>query len=485
MRLRYFCSLTLFALLIYSTSGYSQQDNTLFFLHSIPESNFVNPAVQIRCRQYVGLPLLTTLHLNVNSTGFSYNSFSPGASEIDVDKVVSKMHKWDYLSMEFHYTPISFGFMYDKKQYFNFAWTEKVETKVFFPRELFMLAKDGNTQYVGNGLSTRNPGVNAIYYREFSFGYSTSYGRYATIGGHAKILFGLAGVFTKRKPIDLSTNSLNYNIDASWNPKVNTSLPLDIGYDSQGNVDNVSVGSISPVSFLLNFKNQGLATDLGFIYKKDKITWSGSILDVGLIWWHDQTNKFKNKGNFTFQGATVNDGMNSEDYFNSIRDSIQNQFRFKVTKKGFVTFLNPRIYFGGTYPIHKQINVGALVRSELYPGRPIYGLTLSANAFSKKGSSISVNYSVMDGSFANLGVGIGAGGDHSQFFILSDNVLAFFLPQSARNVNIRFGFNFFMGCTEKKKKYEFPKGSDCGCNWAPETPKNTGKLNGLKNSRHQ
>ena len=467
-------------LTFFSFLGYSQQDNTLFFLHDIPEANFVNPAIQIRCRQYFGLPLLTTMHLNVNSTGFSYNSFSPGAAKIDVDKLVSKMHSLDFFTMEFHYTPISFGFMYDNKQYFNFAWTEKVEAKLFYTKRLLKLMEDGNTQYVGDGLSTRNPGIKAIYYREFSFGYSTQYGRYSIIGAHAKVLFGLAGVFTKRKPMDLSTNKLTYNIDASWNPKVNTSLPLNISYDSQGYVSGVTLGSISPVGFLLNFKNQGLATDFGFIYKKDKITWSGSILDIGMIWWHDQTNKFENKGTFTFQGANITSGMSSADYANSIRDSIQSQFRFKNTKKGFITFLNPRIYFGGTYPVLKQLKVGALARTELYPGRPIVGVTLSATAFTQKGSTLSVNYSIMNGSFVNLGVGLGLSSDRFQFFMLSDNVMAFVLPQSARNVNFRFGFNFFIGCTEKKKEYKFPKGSDCGCKWIQETPKNTGKMKGLK-----
>lgn len=480
MRIKSFKFLLIIVLLSISFRGLSQQDNTLFFLHNIPEANFVNPAIQIRCQQYVGLPLLTSLHLNINSTGFSYKSFSPGASEIDIDKVVEKMHFWDYLSMEFHYTPFAFGFMYDNKNYFNFAWTEKIEAKAFVSKKLLMLLKDGNTEYVGKKYSTRNPGLNAIYYREFSFGYSTTYGRYSIIGGHAKVLFGLAGVFTKRKPISLSSNILTYNIDASWAPKVNTSIPLDISYDSRGNVSGVSLGSISPVGFLLNFKNQGLATDLGFIYKKDKITWSGSILDLGLIWWHDQTNKFEDKGQFTFKGATITDGMTALDYANSLRDSIQSQFRFKDTKKGFITLLNPRIYFGGTYPILKQVKIGALIRTELYPGRPIVGLTLSATAFSLKGTTISANYSIMNGSFNNLGLGLGFGGDKSQFFILSDNTMAFFLPKSARNANLRFGFNFFFGCNEKKKEYKFPKGSDCGCNWTPNYPKNTEKMKGLK-----
>lgn len=472
--------LTLLFFVSFSQICFSQQDNTLFFLHDIPQSNFVNPAVQIRCYQYFGLPLLSTIHINVNSTGFSYKSLSPGQDELNVDKLVSRMHRKDFLSMEFHYTPVSFGFMYDKYQYFNFAWTEKVDAKIFYRKEILELAKDGNTQFVGSGFTSRNPGVNLVYYRELSFGYSTHYGNYSIIGGHAKLLFGLAGVYTKRKPVELSTNKLSYNIDASWNPKVNTSLPLDISYDASGNVSGVNIGSISPVNFLLNFKNQGFATDFGFIYRDDKITWSGSILDVGFIWWHDQTNNFENTGHFQFKGATVNDGMNTNDYINSLRDSLENQFRFKNTKHGFITLLNPRMYFGGTYPLLKQLKVGALARAEFYPGRPMVGLTLSAIAFSKKGSTVSVNYSAMNGSYTNVGIGLGLSNDRTQFFILSDNVMAFLLPQSARNVNLRFGFNFFVGCNPKKKGYKFPKGSDCGCNWYSTPTKSTETLKGIK-----
>jgi hypothetical protein len=162
---------------------------------------------------------------------------------------------------------------------------------------------------------------------------------------------------------------------------------------------------------------------------------------------------------------------------------LSNQFRFKATKKGFITFLNPRIYFGGTYPVHKQVKVGALVRTELYPGRPILGTTLSATGFTKKGSNLSVSYSVLNGSFLNLGLGAGFTNDKFQFFILSDNIIAFFKPETTRNVNLRFGFNFFIGCEDKKQKkdYKISKGSDCGCNWAPTPPKSTEKLKGKKN----
>jgi hypothetical protein len=37
----------------------AQQSNTLFFMHSLPESNFINPAVQNSCKLFIGLPALS------------------------------------------------------------------------------------------------------------------------------------------------------------------------------------------------------------------------------------------------------------------------------------------------------------------------------------------------------------------------------------------------------------------------------------------
>lgn len=442
-----------------------QQDNTLFLMHTIPQSNFTNPAVQITCPFYFGLPMLSTFHVNINSTGISYNSLSPGQDRLDIDKLVSRMHYQDFVSTEIHYTPVSLGFMYDPKQYYNFAWTEKIETKIFYPKKLLLLAKDGNTQYVGNGVKTRSPGLNTMYYREFSFGYSRKMDKNLILGAHAKVLFGLAGVFTRRKPVSLTTDAETYSINARWNPKIDAALPLEVSHDASGYVSNVGLGNINPLRLLLNFGNQGLATDLGVIYKYDDITLSGSILDLGMIWWHSQTTRFENSGSFRFNGATTDDIEDVEVYLDALRDSISNQMRVTDTQKGFITFLNPRVYFGGTYPVMERVKVGAHARTEFYPGRPIVGLTLSAMAFGAKGSSLALNYSIMNGSFMNVGLGCGWGGEQFQFFLLSDNVMVAFFPEKARNANLRFGFNFIIGCREKKKEVKIPKYDGCGCFW--------------------
>ncbi|MDI3526810.1 MAG: hypothetical protein PWR03_993 [Tenuifilum sp.] len=445
-------------------SAYTQQSNSLFFMHRIPQSNFINPAVQIDCPFYVGLPLLSSLHLNFNSTGFSYNDIAGGAS-VNFSSLVSQMHSWDYLSGEFHYTPVSFGFMYDNERYFSFSWTERVESKMLVSKNLMSLFADGNTQYVGGGLSTANPGLNGFYYREFSFGYSQQLQNEMLVGLHAKVLFGLAGVFTRRNPVNIEVDALTYNIDASWNPQIDAAYPLSVTTDAAGNVTGVTAGQFSPLPFFLNFNNLGLAFDLGFVKPGDPITWSGSVLDLGFIWWLKNTNRFENDGHFVYRGATPADLANPDDYVAMLADSINNQIQFSHAPSSFVTFLNPKAYFGATYNLSQNLLAGAHLRAEWYPGRPVVGLTLSAIALANKGSSLALTYSVMNGSLRNVGAAFNLGGKRFQFYMLSDNILAAFYPEKARNANLRFGFNLFFGCTNKSRKPNAPPSMSGNCYW--------------------
>ncbi len=452
-------------LLLISCRLHAQQDNTLFFMHSLPQSNMVNPAVQIECKTFVGIPLLSSIHFNANSTGFSYNSFSPGATSVDLNRLTSGLFWWDYVTAEFHYNWIALGYRPNERDYYNFSVTEKVDMKLFFPKKLVMLARDGNTPYVGDEFTVRNPGINAFYYREFSFGYSRKMDSRLTLGAHAKVLFGMAGVFTRRRPIHLNVDGNTYNLNADWNLRADAAGPMTVGYDANGYVNSIGVGAISPVAFLLNFRNVGLASDLGFIYHADVLTWSGSVLDLGLIYWTAQTHRFRQDGSFVFSGATPANGTDPNAYIAMMRDSLNNQLRVKEAKGGFVSFLNPRAYVGATYPLSDHLNAGALLRTELYPGRPIMGTTLSLNAFGWKGFSGSVSYSAMNGSLRNIGLGFGVGSETFKIHLISDNVLAFFFPSSARNANIRFGMHLMLGCHEKKRSPSKSSYNGCGCFW--------------------
>ncbi len=141
-------------------------------------------------------------------------------------------------------------------------------------------------------------------------------------------------------------------------------------------------------------------------------------------------------------------------------DSVMNQFRIFNTSDSYFTFLPTKLNIGATYQIHPKLNGGMLLRTELYPRRAIPSLTFSLNALQIKHLAASVSYSIMNGSYNNVGLGIGLGTHNFTFHAISDNILGFFFPQKATTANIRFGFNLQFGCREKPKGFKY---SGPGC----------------------
>ncbi len=57
-----------------SVSG--QQDQQLYFMHYLGESNFLNPSVQSSCKWFIGIPILSSVHLNYANSAFSINQLT-------------------------------------------------------------------------------------------------------------------------------------------------------------------------------------------------------------------------------------------------------------------------------------------------------------------------------------------------------------------------------------------------------------------------
>ncbi|MBN1987909.1 MAG: hypothetical protein JW783_00745 [Bacteroidales bacterium] len=446
----------------------AQQDNILFMQHINPQSNLVNPAVLSACPTYFSVPMLGSLHVNANSTGFSYAEIS-GSGAVNLNSLAQQLRWVDYVTAELHYTLFSMGTYLPNADYFNVAWTEKVDVKAFYPEKLVDFVANGNTQHIGQPFNFKFPGVNAMYYRELSFGLAREVDKQFIVGAHAKLLFGQVGIFTKRGKGTIVSNSTTYNFDADWNFGVNASVPLDVEYDADGTISGVELGALNFPAAALTFTNPGIAVDLGFIYRVGDYTFSGSALDLGFIYWSKNSRKFQQNGTFEFEGANVTNGLDPEAYFDSMVDSIHNQLKVTETSGGFMSFTTPRVYLGALLPLNRYYAVGANIRTELYPGRPVVGLTVHGVASNGKGLQGILSYSVMNGSFFNIGAGVALGGNGFQFFAMSDNLLGLFAPQNARNLNARLGFNIFLGCAGGKKKAgrSYYAGN---CSWL-DTPK--------------
>jgi hypothetical protein len=443
---------------------FSQESSTMYFLHQIPQSNLLNPAVQIPCKIFVGMPLLSSVYAQYSNSFFSSNdAYQPVNNGININYayLLSKPNSIQNNYIEFGISLLNFGFLYDD-YYFNFNLSDKIDAGYNYPTSIFGLILKGNSPSIGSTLDLGGTKVYANYYREWAFGMSKIIDNQLTLGLKAKLLFGKANITTPQSDLSLETGPAPYHLTASGNIAVNES-PLVITYDKSGKPVSADLPSDATiVSLLLNRKNKGLAFDFGTIYDlSDKVTISGSLLDLGFIYWTYSPSKLTSSAKFQYNGLDYNSQTGTFTNLNSVTDSLQNSYKISSQSSSYFTALSPKLYLGGTYKLLNNVKAGLLVREQLYHGKLMNSEVLSVNANYKNYLNGALSWTYANSSFANLGLAIGAATPNFGFYALSDNVYGAFKYKSARLINIRFGFNFLFGCKSCDSKEKSSSGKAC------------------------
>ena len=130
--------LVLFMLSFYATVA--QQSNTFYFMRSVPQTADMNPAFSIPCN-YVGLPLISSFHVDLGNTGFSYNQLFPergGARVINFNHLENRLHNLDLLNARMQFDLFSLGMWY-KAYFFTFSITEQTNLFVSFTKKMKFL----------------------------------------------------------------------------------------------------------------------------------------------------------------------------------------------------------------------------------------------------------------------------------------------------------------------------------------------------------
>jgi ethanolamine ammonia-lyase large subunit len=70
---------------------HAQQSNTFYLMHAVPQSNLLNPAVQIQCKYFIGIPVLSSIHLNYSNTAFTYNTLA-GTDSWNIEKTSKQIN---------------------------------------------------------------------------------------------------------------------------------------------------------------------------------------------------------------------------------------------------------------------------------------------------------------------------------------------------------------------------------------------------------
>ncbi len=438
----------------------SQQSNTLFFMHSVPQSNFINPAIQAECRWFIGLPVISSTHFNLAHNGFTVNHLleeqGEGVYSLDAERIVRKLTGMNYLSSELYTHLFAIGHK-RKDYYFTFSIRERNDFILFYPKDLFAFVYRGNTQFEGEWISLNGTGIQFNHFREYAVGVSRKYDEYRTFGIRGKILFGKLNLNTRKSKIGLFTQENTFNLLFVNDILGNASLPYGLDIDEDGNYYITNTDYTFETDLIFNRRNFGLGVDAGFLYKYDEnINISGSILDVGAIFYRSDLTNYDVEGDFFYDGP-LGDTVPTEDYFEDVINTFTDGSI--IDNRPYIYFLQPKIFLGATYKLNDRINLGGLVTGKIYRQKIQSGLTLSANTRFARYFSASLSWSYIHRSINNLGLGMAFGRMPLQLYIVSDNVPGMIWLQSSKNINLRFGLNIIFGCYRK----ESLKG--CGCYW--------------------
>ncbi len=454
MNSRYIITLTTIFFLFFSDID-AQQNHAMYLQHYLPESNLLNPAVPLECEWYIGAPLLSSIHLNAASSGFSFTDLfnNPGSGEYssNIDNVVNKLHRRNFIGGELHLQWLALGYRKNNNSFF-FTITEKINAPLVYPKNFIQLLWNGNSMFEGENSGLKGTGFYFNHYREYAFTYST-YNKSGIIYGiRAKLLFGKLNIDTRSSNLNLYTDETTFNLNISGDININTSLPITIT-GNNGMVDNISLDdNINMMQLLFNRKNPGFAIDAGLInLKNTNLEFSASILDLGFIKWNSNLNNFKGEGNFLYEG-NLNNTQTTESYFQDLSESIVDSFDITSQHDGYISILPPRLLAGARYTINDNFDVGANSEVVLYRTKIVPSLTFSGHFVPYDNIHLLASYSFQYSSYNHLGVGIILGKNPVQFYAITDNITGLIWPLRTRNVNLRFGLNILLGCNLKDLK---------------------------------
>ena len=461
----------LFIILPLNLSG--QLNNSMYFMPELYQARFLNPAYQHPCRVNIGLPVLSSIYLNYANTNISghviYNTKTDSGNVLVPSKLVKKLSKKNYVSLETHISLFSLGIKRNDN-YFSFDITEKVDVYVGFPKDILDFVITGNDPEVNGKTTTKGLGVDFNHYREYALGYSRPLNNQLTVGVKGKLLFGKLNLYTKKLDLDITTDPVDYSWLLELKSNIKSSIPgLTVPKDTATGLigqPDINMDELLTLNTLLNRKNPGIAFDFGATYNySEKIDFYASLIDLGFLRWRTNPIGLEQDGEIDFTG--IGNILRIGDYdYNEFLDSLYNEFLVDVLNKNYFSWLPPKIYAGATYKLTPGISLGALGRGMIYNRKIFPSLSLSANIQVFRSFKTAFTYSIINRSYNNAGLAFYVGRRGLQFYLVGDNLIGSirplylfykgnFAPEDValviQNVDLRFGFNIIFGCRQKEK----------------------------------
>lgn len=404
--------------------------NSLSFYHlgdaTYQNSNF-NPAWMPDARVFIGLPVLSGIHVGINNK-FSYNDIFTKEGNNNVAKVssvISELQKQNMFNLQANISLLHLGYRFPNGTVMSVFANERVEADLLYPKTLMQFLWEGNTTNIGETLELGSMGVNVTHFREIGFGIAHQVDEKMKVGARIKLLQGFLNFSTPRDMV------ANLKLD-----------PQTYAWDLE--TENVMLRSSGKTAYGNNFVspgNSGFAVDVGFEYNYSRyLSFSGSLTDLGFISWNeDIENRVFNDTTFNYTGVNIKGIDNIE---TALQDSLIDKFSTVRTTDAYKNWLPAKAYGSVTYRYGSTYFIGTMgaryIQGQM---KMLYG-----GGIRQKLGPLTASVSAMKlpQQFINLGAALAVRGGPVQYYIAADQLLSLSVPD-AKAFDFRTGLNITIG----------------------------------------
>lgn len=449
-------------ILFFCGISFSQNKQLLYNFTAVPQSLTTNPGADVRYKYYFGVPLLSGIYLQVGSSGFStYDLFANNGVDFNTKlrNVVSKTSRNDKVTVNEQIELFSGGFKLgdwmENKGYVSFGLYQEFDFISYIPKDIAILALDGNKDYLGRPFNLGDLSLKAEMVSVLHVGYHKNISDKFIIGARAKIYSSpFNATSTKNAGYILTTPGTTTFYDQVIYSDLQLNTSGISKYIAQG-YDGDAAADIRKKALFGG--DIGLGFDLGFTYyptKNKQLT--ASLVDVGFIKHSKDVESFTYKGVYQYKG--INPNFTGSDTPQNVYEEFKSAVPLDTLYNKYTTWRPIKFNASYQYSFNDERGgsdcscsgsdsayktaVGAQLFVMSAPRTPVMAFTGYVRHRLLKSLDLKATYTLDSYSYKNIGLGIAVNAGKFNMYVLADNLLEYRDLSKANSLSFQFGFNF-------------------------------------------
>lgn len=442
----------------------AQNVSPVDFMRYNPYQMNANPATDLPYKSVMSL-IVGNLGLEVQNTTLCYDHFFDFDAQgrpatLNLRQLANSLKEDNYVGFDAN---VDLFTLYKRigKDLITINYGVKAQGDVRYNDGLFKLLGYGNSAFVGEDHPAQvDLDLNLTGYQELAVGYQRNINEQLSLGGRAKLLFGLANVNTQTFDLNLFTDPDSYALRLQENIAMRASMPNALYVDDAGQLKADGPFSVGEL-----FRNPGFGIDFAAEYRFNG-QWSAvaAVHDLGFIHWGknnlgltgkvNDAGQFYDNGDFLFNGLDVDEVqhiVSDEWYREQFLDTLQQYFQIAFSPmESYNTALNTSLLLRGNYDLNAQNRFSAQVQGRFMGSgfRPAFTVAYCGSFFNNL--NVCATYTMMPHSYDNIGLGVSAMIETCNIYLTTNNIIGLFKPMNTSAFNAQVGIVFNLWIPERR-----------------------------------